>query len=645
MESSEPAGTPGTEHAEGAESAPFPQFTQPPPSPTPAPPSFGHGGPVQPPTTAGGEPAGFETPQPWDHPGSPMQLQDLGPVPGGFSPVSSPSSAAYAPPPGPPEPPGEPGGPAGTADPDGPAVQAGSPGIPPAISERPKSPWWAEAPQAPDPASPTGEAGHDAGGVHPESADPSGMGSGMGSEMGLDGAQRDEEAAARRTAYVVPPTPGTLVAGPGVPNVDTRRAVPPQPLVDRSRREPDTQPDGLPVMAAPDTAAPDTAEADIAGAAAAEGTKAPAPDAQDRPDATRPEGIAPPVATQPDDRGPVGVSFESLGGHGPVTVTMPAEPSADPAQGPAPWPMMTSGSPPGTTSVGPHPVVTAFGTGHDTSGPPPGVLASAYQPPAWPPADPDAPGGAGGAGGIGGGADSGGRRRLLLIGGGVAGAVLIVAIAFLAIGAMSGSPAKKKTVAQSVPSTPPQSSTAPGGAPARTPAGPKGPSIDNEKTDPQALSLIEVFPSAKLALGGRDYAQDRTSVNHRCALAARGAMAKALQQGHCSSVVRATYVDSTKKYAVTTGIAVLPTRVAAVTASKAGDPSRYEWFRGLQGKVATKIDQAGGWAASTVRGRYIVYAYAQYADGTKPQPDDATLKALSREFIGYAVRPINKRAQ
>jgi hypothetical protein len=121
-------------------------------------------------------------------------------------------------------------------------------------------------------------------------------------------------------------------------------------------------------------------------------------------------------------------------------------------------------------------------------------------------------------------------------------------------------------------------------------------------------------------------------------------MAKALQQNGCSSVVRATYVDSTKKYAVTTGIAVLPTRAAALAASQAGDPSRYEWFRGLRGKQATKIDQAGGYAASTVRGRYIVYAYAQYADGTKPQANDATLKALSHQFVGYALRPIIKRA-
>ncbi|MGI8328566.1 hypothetical protein ACRYCC_01305 [Actinomadura scrupuli] len=802
MESSEPDGTPGAEHVESAETAPFPQFTQPPQSPTPAPPSFGHAGPVQTPATAGDEAASLETPPFWDHPGDPAQRQDLGPVPGGFSAVSSP--AAYPPPPGPSAPPSAPPAEtftetfAETAEPDGPAspaedepvVEAGSPGIPPALLERPKSPWWAEIPEDPDPVFPSAGPGHDATGRPDGAGDPDQpvAEAADGSTMGLEEAQDDDEAAARRTAYVVPPTPGTLVAGPGVPTVDTRRAVPPEPLVDRRRSHPDTKPDGLPVMGAPDATVTDTtgavAGADAAGAARtrvdgprvnwfrpggaegapadeakahetaheteadAAGSAASAPTAQDRPDVTRPEGFATaafwappegsgngpdagaetgsqadpesvpqsdpsesdpsrtgsetgseagsgtgseqdasvtpegaeegaeeasqsavgasaaetvtdaaawnvagqaqPGAAQQADGEPAGVSFQSLAGHGPVTVTMPvAEPSTD-SPAPAPWPMMSGAFTSPTTSPGPHPVAAPpFGTGHDPSGPPPGILASAYQPPAWPPPEPDAPGGPASAGDTGAkGSGSAGRQRLLLVGGGVVGMALIAAVALLVI-SMSG-PSAKKPVAQSAPSTAPPPSAAPSSPPARSPAaqpGPKAPSIDSEKTDPKALALTEVFPSAKLALGGRTYVQDRTSVNHRCALAARGAMAKALQQGRCSSVVRATYVDSTKKYAVTTGIAVLPTRVTAVTVSKAGDPSRYEWFRGLQGKVATKIDQAGGWAASTVRGRYIVYAYAQYADGTKPQPDDAALKALSRQFIGYAVRPINKRAQ
>jgi hypothetical protein len=266
------------------------------------------------------------------------------------------------------------------------------------------------------------------------------------------------------------------------------------------------------------------------------------------------------------------------------------------------------------------------------------VLASAYQPPVWPPAEPAIPASPEESGG--------GKRRLLLIAGGVAGAVLVAAVAFIGVSAMSGGSSPKKTVAQSAPSTPPPVSSVPTPS---TPAvnarpTPKAPSIDNEKTDPKILALTDVFPGTKLTLGGRKFTQDRTSVNHQCTLAARGAMAKALQQGHCSSVVRATYVDSTKKFAVTTGVAVLPTRAAALTVSKAGDPAHYEWFRGLQGKLATKIDQAGGYAASTVRGRYIVYSYVQYADDTKPTAGDTALKTLSHQFITYALRPINKRS-
>jgi hypothetical protein len=135
-----------------------------------------------------------------------------------------------------------------------------------------------------------------------------------------------------------------------------------------------------------------------------------------------------------------------------------------------------------------------------------------------------------------------------------------------------------------------------------------------------------------------------TSVNHRCELTARSTMAAALEHAHCRGVIRATFVQGTR-YAITTGVAIMPDRGAAMTASRAGDPSRYEWFRGMSGRVATGIDQAGGYAASTVRGRYIIYAYAQYADGTRPRVTDPTLNALANQFVAYTVRPIDQRAQ
>jgi hypothetical protein len=325
-----------------------------------------------------------------------------------------------------------------------------------------------------------------------------------------------------------------------------------------------------------------------------------------------PDAILPP-GTVPGQPGTIPGQPADAPGTASTTLPTMAPPQGQPPQGQAPQgPQNLRGPGQNGATQAPTPVFTP--THHADGGlPPHGV----------PPAPPRTGGRPGG-------------RRPLLIGGGVAAAALVAALAFAGVKAMSGSsdesPAQPTASAQSRP-------------PARAGKTPPTTSIDSEKTDRRPLSLSEVFPNTKIMISGRPYKQDKTSVNHQCGLAARGAMATALDRGRCRSVVRATYVDGKKKYAVTTGVAVMPTRAAALTVSKAGDPSGYEWFRGMRGKVATKIDQAGGYASSTVRGRYIVYSYAQYADGTRPQPTDPVLKNLTRQFIAYAVRPIDRRAQ
>lgn len=234
----------------------------------------------------------------------------------------------------------------------------------------------------------------------------------------------------------------------------------------------------------------------------------------------------------------------------------------------------------------------------------------------------------------------------MMLGGAVAATLLIGSIGFAGYALTQGHAAKNHPTAaapKSVAPSPAASASAPP-TPMPSSTGPAQPNIDDVRTDPRPLTLTEVFPNAQIALGGKPYRQDKTAVNHDCTLAARGGMAEALGKEHCEGVVRATYVQG-KKYAVTLGIAALPTKQAAMTVSHAGDPSKYEWFRGLSGPVATKIDSAGGYSASTVLGRYLIYSYAQYADGTKPQPNDQALRALAADAIDYAKQPIVKRAQ
>lgn len=460
--------------------------------------------------------------------------------------------------------------------------------------------------------------------------------------------------------------PGRLVAGLGVPSIDTRRAVPAEPIGGPPPTDfSDTDPDGIPVQPGPEDAADDDpagllttrpdasftpadtatgSTARVAGTRAAgtpaSGTPAteagavvtrasgagasatseltadpPSPESALTPDAILPPGVSPtePVAIATADPAapPVAVPLDHSAHAGsPGHPDQPgqvapagAEPGPTGALAPVPRP---AGSP----SPGPDPLpVPATGWG-------------------------DHPGGAGRR-----------DRRRVVTAGVVAGTVLVAAIAVIGLASVFGSgeqAGSARTGGTQARPSPPQDPT-PSATPS-TKAPPSLANIDNERTDRRPLALTEVFPTANIGLGGRRYKRDRSSVNHQCALAARGGMARALGQVRCRSVVRSTFVDGDKRLAVTAGVAVLPNRSAAMRAQSAGDPAKYEWFRGLPGRRSTGIDQAGGFASSTVRGRYVVYAYATYTNGRPPQPGDKTLTTVARQFIGYTVRPIDRRA-
>ncbi|WP_026415298.1 hypothetical protein [Actinomadura oligospora] len=233
------------------------------------------------------------------------------------------------------------------------------------------------------------------------------------------------------------------------------------------------------------------------------------------------------------------------------------------------------------------------------------------------------------------------NRKRLLIGGGIAAA--IVAICGIAVaGAVSGDaggkaktkPKHKQTAAPGQPGSP-----SPGG-PVRHPV-----DINSEKSDPKPLALTEVFPAPTIQLAGRTFQRDRSSVNHQCGLTARGSMAQALAHDGCRAVVRVTFVSGDKKFAVTSGVAVLPNHDAALKVSRAGNPGKYEWFRGLTGPHAPDIDGTGGYAAATVRGRYVAYAYATYTDGTRITPQDTQIKGLAQQFLDYGTQALDARAR
>ncbi|MEW2355197.1 hypothetical protein [Spirillospora sp. NPDC029432] len=558
-----------------------------------------------------------------------------------------------------------------------------------------QKPWWASSPEASAEADTDPEAEPE-----PEGAD----------EVVFGERAKPAEPAA---------PPGTLVAGHGAPKIDTRGAVPAEPVIPTSAPSfPDTDPDGIPVMRpdepaaetlpeppappSPETRPETTSKAEPAPApeATPEAEAAPASDAKHEAKATEPGPSTEPEATpgaeswsgarreayatepgpalepeaEPEAQREVGTRREAKGGEsGPGAESEGERTGREAAVAPVPAPRVepetaggaAAGAEPqpraGSETAGApvlRPEVVGPASAQETrpqpvvpEGPAPTVITPVYHAEGGVPVEggqspfnagplgPGAPGTPGKAGG-------GRGRKPLLIGGGVVAAAVVAIAAFAFAGGDSDSKGRTaKAVESSGTKTAPAQSQAP--APGASPTADGGPpsTIDSARTDAKPLALTEAFPNSRIALGGRDYVRDRASVNHQCALTARGAMAKALTTGRCSSVVRVTFLDRERSLAVTSGIAVLPTKAGALKANGAGDPSRYEWFRGMAGERTKNIDRAGGYAASTVRGRYIAYAYATYADGRQPKPADPTLKSVAEQFVGYALRPVDARAR
>ncbi|TMR07158.1 hypothetical protein ETD83_01695 [Actinomadura soli] len=494
---------------------------------------------------------------------------------------------------------------------DAPSTDASTTGTPPASLRPPafglEAPWWAA--ESSDPA-PLAEAEDTPPEDVPAAADPAADGRPAQEapedqdepEEVVFGAVTAEERPAGYETTGVPP--GTLVAGVGVPSVDSRRAVPAAPIVKRPPSHGDTDPDGFPPVPPEDGTAPEETVVD-------------APVDQQP---VREPGTAPP---EPDAAFEKAKQAENASSASLAPVLVPdaiLPPGVEPPTGSGPFPQAEAVDEAAATAEQPQvitPVYHAEGGVPIDTPPPPGPATRR--------------GGGGGAS----------KRRLLLIGGGAAAVLAATGALFIAGG--TGSGGGKGNDGRAVESPAATQST-----PATTPSGTAVPAtpvdITNEKTDTRDLAFRDVFPTEVIQLGGRTYTRERWSLNREASYAARGSMLTALERERCRKIVRATYIDRDRALAVTSGIAVMPTKAAALAISEAGDPAKYEWFRGMGGKNAPSLDRAGGYAAATVRGRYVAYAYVQWANGKKAEPGDPAIKQAAQQFLDYDLRPIVARA-
>jgi hypothetical protein len=226
---------------------------------------------------------------------------------------------------------------------------------------------------------------------------------------------------------------------------------------------------------------------------------------------------------------------------------------------------------------------------------------------------------------------SGGKRWV--IGAAVAAGVVILgggAGLFLTSG---GDPSGK-------PTTPP-AATSPTVNPTPTPTETgKGQRLLTRATDPEPLTLNEVFKHRKFKGGGRVYTMTVRRANRVCARGTHGtAFRKLLVRGGCNQVLRATFTNG--KLIGTIGILNLRTQNGARVVQRSSRP-KDTFVMPLPGSGTTsKIGQGLSLTTAEANGHYVIMSWIQYPNGKKIAQSDysAVTAFVQYTTLGSNLRP------
>ena len=106
--------------------------------------------------------------------------------------------------------------------------------------------------------------------------------------------------------------------------------------------------------------------------------------------------------------------------------------------------------------------------------------------------------------------------------------------------------------------------------------------IGTRAEDPESLTIAGLYPP-QFVLNGASYVRTAASVTKTCSLAVYGAdLQTALQSGHCTQVLRASYISGDGKMMGTVGVVNLITSSAAEKAGQVSGPK--ELIAPLTGK-------------------------------------------------------------
>ncbi|SEG33122.1 hypothetical protein SAMN04489712_104441 [Thermomonospora echinospora] len=149
-----------------------------------------------------------------------------------------------------------------------------------------------------------------------------------------------------------------------------------------------------------------------------------------------------------------------------------------------------------------------------------------------------------------------------------------------------------------------------------TPPAPLNAKLKSRATDPDPLTLKEVFGTASFTQKGKKFVRTAWKHDRGCTGAVNGSkLEAALKKGGCAQVLRATYARADGLLIGTVGVLNLKTESAAKAAEKAG-AGRDAFLQPLAGTGYTKkIGKGAALGTTFVRGHYLIMTWVQRPDG------------------------------
>ena len=153
--------------------------------------------------------------------------------------------------------------------------------------------------------------------------------------------------------------------------------------------------------------------------------------------------------------------------------------------------------------------------------------------------------------------------------------------------------------------------------------------IGSRSSDPQPLTIAGLYPP-QFSLNGKSYVRTAASATKTCSTAVYGAdLQAALRSGHCSQVVRASYLSGDGTMMGTVGVVNLTSSNAA---QKAGQTTgAKEIIAPLTAKKGPtrKLGTGTGVVQAEIKGHYLILMWAEFTD-LKPPSGQAQRQALEQ---------------